>query len=340
MEHSLTMAEISVVVPVYNVEKYLTRCIQSVMDQSYQGPIECVVVDDCGTDDSMRVLDKMLNDYHGPIDFKVIHHNQNKGLSAARNTGLDISKGEYVYFLDSDDAMDKDCLLLMVAEVEKHPGIEMVMGAHEIIREGTDEVRLARKDARYVEDNRWIRYHFFKKEDTLRVVAWNKLIKKSFLLSNGLRFKEGIIHEDEHFSFYCYRKLVRLSVLKDVTYRHYLTPNSIMSSNTNEKRAEAMRLILEDITQSFDSPMRSLQVYKYLLVFLQEVYPFVSKNTIRNLYFRFVRQLLLVAQIKIAFYLFVNWSRKVRFYQLCNQIIPGQYQKQILIEAESFTENL
>lgn len=90
--------KISVIIPVYNVAPYITDCLHSVMRQSYQGSIECLLIDDCGTDNSMEVVNSVLNDYNGKIDFKVLHHECNRGLSAARNTGVASATGDYLYF--------------------------------------------------------------------------------------------------------------------------------------------------------------------------------------------------------------------------------------------------
>ena len=80
--------KVSIVVPVYNVAPYIAECIQSVMHQSWQGALECIFVDDCGTDDSMAVVEKELQEYQGAIDFRILHHERNRGLSAARNRSL------------------------------------------------------------------------------------------------------------------------------------------------------------------------------------------------------------------------------------------------------------
>ena len=101
---------ISIVIPVFNVEIFISECLQSVIRQTYTGPLECIVVDDCGTDKSIEIAEQLIAEYDGPIDFKVLHHDHNRGLSAARNTGMDAAKGDYVYFLDSDDWISDDCI--------------------------------------------------------------------------------------------------------------------------------------------------------------------------------------------------------------------------------------
>ena len=110
------MVRISIIVPIYNVEPYIERCLRSVMIQTYSN-IECILVDDCTLDNSMKICDCLLGNYIGPIEFKVLHHDHNRGLSAARNTGTDAATGEYIFYLDSDDEITPDSISLMVAEV-------------------------------------------------------------------------------------------------------------------------------------------------------------------------------------------------------------------------------
>ena len=94
--------KVSIIIPIYNVAPYIKRCLQSVADQTYKD-IECILIDDCGSDNSINLAKEFIYDYKGNILFTILHHEENKGLSAARNTGLRYAKGEYVYFLDSDD---------------------------------------------------------------------------------------------------------------------------------------------------------------------------------------------------------------------------------------------
>ena len=319
--------KVSIIVPIYNVEPYIARCIQSVMDQIYEGPMECLLVDDCGTDNSMAVVEQMISAYKGPVDFKVLHHEHNRGLSAARNTGTDASTGEYVYYLDSDDAMTSDCIALMVAEIEKHPSVEMVVGAHRGICKDASNNYLTRMAPRYVDDNEWVRFQYFKEQSGLTTVAWNKLVRLGFLNNYSLRFKEGVIHEDEHWSFYVYQKLRQLSIIEDITYLHYLTSNSIMSTNTAQKRADAMFSIVSDWIDDFSDPCRALQVFKSLEHFRFYVLPYVPKKKAKRLYFGFFRELMRIREYKIAFYWWINWIRDFRHSQLYYKMIPEVYKK-------------
>ena len=119
--------KVSVLIPVYNVAPYIERCLQSVVDQTYTD-IECILVDDCGSDNSIELAQNFINNYKGNIKFSILHHDKNKGQSAARNTALKYAKGEYVYFLDSDDAITSDCIEILMSLATKYPNAVFAQG--------------------------------------------------------------------------------------------------------------------------------------------------------------------------------------------------------------------
>lgn len=98
---------ISIIVPIYNVKDYVKDCIDSIQNQTYKD-YEVILVDDCGRDDSVAIAENMLKEGH--VNYLILHHDHNRGLSAARNTGFAKAKGEYVLFVDSDDTLSLDCL--------------------------------------------------------------------------------------------------------------------------------------------------------------------------------------------------------------------------------------
>ena len=104
------MLKVSIIVPVYNVAPYITRCLNSIYNQSYPN-IEVIIIDDCGTDNSMTIINSYLTSEQHAIT-KVIHHHQNQGISSARNTGINNANGEYLYFIDSDDYLTLGGLIL------------------------------------------------------------------------------------------------------------------------------------------------------------------------------------------------------------------------------------
>lgn len=101
---------ISIIIPVYNVEKYIKRCIESVINQTYKGEVECIIVNDCTPDRSIDIIENILSTYRGNIQFEILHHAANQGAAKARNTALEVANGEYIIQLDSDDYFDHTML--------------------------------------------------------------------------------------------------------------------------------------------------------------------------------------------------------------------------------------
>jgi glycosyltransferase involved in cell wall biosynthesis len=250
--------KISIIIPVYNVSKYIVRCIDSVINQTYAN-IECILVDDCGWDDSIALAERKINDYSGggAIDFKILYHKYNRGLSAVRNTGTVASTGDYIYYLDSDDEITPDCIETLVALIKKYPDVEMVQGNTQTIPKPTEK-----KDWRnihtknfpeYVDSNQWIYLHFYgTNKRQIPVNAWNKLIKRKFIVDNDLFFKEGILYEDEMWMFYVVKKINSIAFTTKYTYIHYITQGSIMQSDNNYKKIQNTYIILEEVFNNFN----------------------------------------------------------------------------------------
>lgn len=117
--------KVSIIVPVYNVSQYITKCLDSIYEQTYQN-IELILVDDCGSDDSMIIVHGYLTS-HVSIEAHIISHQKNRGLSAARNSGIEKASGEYIYFLDSDDYITPDCIEALVKPLY-HKKYDVVVG--------------------------------------------------------------------------------------------------------------------------------------------------------------------------------------------------------------------
>lgn len=103
------MYKVSLIIPVYNVEDYISESLYSALKQTFSS-IEYIIIDDCGGDNSMSVVAKILQNHCRTQDVFIYRHDKNLGLSAARNTGLEKAHGEYVYFMDSDDEITEDCI--------------------------------------------------------------------------------------------------------------------------------------------------------------------------------------------------------------------------------------
>lgn len=221
--------KISIIIPVYNVQKYIKRCLDSVCNQTYQD-IECILVDDCGKDDSVMIVDDYISKYNGPICFKFVHHYKNQGLSGARNTGIQVATGEWIYFLDSDDALTPNCLYILLALIEKYPDVNFVQGnllneRGEISSYGFHNIPEYCNNPSTIEDI------MLQKVITS---ACNRLIKHSLFIENDLFFPLGMVHEDMYWVYF-FSKHVHAAAFSNIgTYIYFTNEGSIMTSVSKE----------------------------------------------------------------------------------------------------------
>ncbi len=222
------MKKVSVIVPIYNVEQYLAKCLDSIINQTYKN-LEIICVNDCSPDNS----EKILNEYSKKDDrIKILNREKNGGLSAARNSGLDIATGEYVYFIDSDDWIDDDYLEQMVKKIEDN-NVDMILNTN-IVKESETQ------SEHFV----WQKYNkkntegeFLDKVTALtnsQCMIYCHLYKRDFLINNKLRFPEGYIHEDEYFQHISKILLKELFAFYGPVYHYWQRPNSIMTSRKSK----------------------------------------------------------------------------------------------------------
>ena len=256
--------DVSIIVPVYNVESWIFRCLDSVGKQDYQGSMECIVVDDCGQDNSIEIAEQYIASYIGPVSFRIIHHDRNRGLSVARNTGTLAAFGDWIFYLDSDDELTLDCVSSLMSATEKYEDVEMVQGY--IQCDFSEWYNLSAFDSvDFVDDSKWIRDHYYTfRTPRLNDNAWNKLIRKSFLLKHDVFFKENIIHEDVLWMFKLCQVLSKFAMVHRNTYIHYRTANSIMSNVFKDQTTSnaSWAIILKEIAKS---RLSTVQCYHYSL---------------------------------------------------------------------------
>ena len=258
---------VSIIIPVYQVSAYIERCIQSVMNQTYRD-IECIIVDDCGTDDSMSKCNRLIQTYIGPIDFIILHHEHNRGQSAARNTGIRQAQGEWLFFLDSDDELTSNCIEALVTVAIENKETEMVQGL--ALEDRPMEVKPGiwehshnlmhsciklQEAPSIMTSNEEIRTWFYK-EKAISLVIWNKLFKRSFILHNNLFFKESVIFEETPYSIYLYKYLNHVGIVKEITYIYHIRSGSTVTGSSLMNKAQSfgenMIDVLSNLTPSWE----------------------------------------------------------------------------------------
>lgn len=251
---------VSIIVPIYNVSDYIEVCLQSVLSQTYKD-WELILVDDCGNDDSIILAKQMLEGYSNCIFLK---HERNRGLSAARNTGMDVAQGEYVLFLDSDDRLADTCLELLVNKAE-HTGVDVTIGDIAVEGQSSWIPKLNITDSPYLSTELIYEGH----DDVLcayikgdyYVMAWNKLIRRAFLQDNNISFVEGLVHEDNPWSLSVACCASKIAIVQAETYIYTVRENSLQTSRDYKKHFDAYVSIIHymsDIVNLVKSPKYTL----------------------------------------------------------------------------------
>ena len=249
--------KISIIVPIYNVEEYLEECLQSIADQTLVEGLECILVDDCGKDNSVSIAQRFIAAYAGPVCFTLIHHEKNGGLSAARNTGIRAARGEYLYFLDSDDTIVPECMELMYGLVEKYGKVDMVQG---MFIEEDEEMERERVYPlpEYTEDVKVIINFLLTYRGDI-VPAQTKMVRRDFVLDYELFFYPGIIHEDNLWTFQLSKHVRSLAFSDRRTYFHRYNPTSITHAVNVQREAHAYATLIGYFCEHIDSCLKGRQ---------------------------------------------------------------------------------
>lgn len=251
-------ALVSIIIPVYNVEQYIVACLESVGSQTMNKGIECILVDDCGQDASVQKAEKFFANYQGKVIFKMFHHAKNRGLSVARNTGIREAKGKYLYFLDSDDTISVNCIEELYTLAEKY-NADLVQSCFESKYNYITQFDFSH----YPEFSADLAYNkkLLLNQDLIPVTAPNRLVKRDLVITNKLYFREGIIHEDNHWTFFLAKHVHRMAFCQHKTYFYRCTPESIMNTLNSEKEIYSFQVRFNDFINNIDSVERGAQLY-------------------------------------------------------------------------------
>ena len=235
--------KVSIIIPIFKVEKYIKRCLESVVSQDYSD-IECILVNDCSPDDSFSIAKDFVNNYTGHISFSLVSHNINKGLSEARNTGINRSKGDYIYFLDSDDAIPYDAISTLVKTAVDYNLPEIVYGRTIGVQLDGSHSEVDSPNLKSFIGNENILLGNLNNEWTR--IACNKLIRKDLFFTHKTYFEPGLLNEDELWSFEVSTYINSLIFCDKVTYLYYVgDSNSITRSRPSAKSFKDNITILE-----------------------------------------------------------------------------------------------
>ena len=235
------MCEVSIIVPVYNVEDYLVRCLDSLVSQTFKS-YEIICIDDASPDNSKAILENYLQKY--PSLIRVLHNQENLGLGYARNIGLSQARGKYVLFVDSDDYVKQDYVESYYKEMENNPA-DIIVGGYIRKTHKGEKVHMMSQTV-------WSTVTY--------AIACAKMFKASFLKNNNLEFTDLKCGEDILFSLEAFYCNASFRVIDYAGYYYVYNQDSITGSMNHEKNHEQiMANLFTYFLSTYDVSLLSIQ---------------------------------------------------------------------------------
>ncbi len=312
---------ISVIVPIYNIERYIDRCVESILNSTYSN-IEIILVNDGSEDDGSAVCDNW-----GQKDTRIkVVHKRNGGLSSARNAGLAVAEGEYVSFIDGDDEISPMMFERLYEKIaQKNSDISMcrmekIEGHKRYITrafpQGKEEMNLTSKEAIQL-----------LLKDEIDCSACLKLYKKS--LFDGIIFPVGITNEDFAIMYRIFAKATQVTYIQDVLYYYYYRENSITTTKFNERQFDkfdnALHMV-EYVEKNFpDLKLEaSFYLYRQTMYLLKKLCCSNLENAYRERYLQLKKRL---RKGTGCFIFSKNYSIKEKGMYLCLAWLPALYKR-------------
>ena len=227
---------ISIIVPAYNVEKYIKTCLDSLINQTYSN-FEIIVVNDGSTDQT----EEILKDYKSNPKIR-IYSQKNGGLSAARNQGLKLANGELICFIDSDDSVRSDYLEKLAAPFFEDSDVDITVCGYQEKFEKS-EINHALKSQKIT--GRQATEELLIKQQDFNVLAWNKLYRKSLFTDYNIEYPVGQIHEDNLTTYKLFSHTQTVAYISDVLYVYQRTHSEI-TKNLYSKEKTLKRLQVKE----------------------------------------------------------------------------------------------
>lgn len=275
------MGKVSIIVPVYNREKALKRCIESILNQDYRD-IEVILTDDGSRDDSFRIISE-----YAEKDGRVIAvHKENGGVSSTRNKALSLATGDYIQFLDADDWIPFDSTKLLVREMEEK-GVEMVIGDFYRVVDDKVSRKGSIREAGVLKRNEYADRMMLTPADFYYGVLWNKLYRKEIIDRYHIVMDENISYcEDVIFNLEYLLHVNNVAVLKAPVYYYVKTEGSLVRQNMSIEKTVRMKTSVigyyndfyRNILDEEDYEERKPIIYGYLLAVSTDAFaiPFLS----------------------------------------------------------------
>ena len=259
--------DISIIIPVYNVEEYLEECLDSVLAQTFKN-YEVICIDDASTDSSLDVLKKYETKFE---HYRIIEKKENEGLSAARNTGIVEAVGKYILFVDSDDMIVPHTCEKLYGIAEANSTDIVYFDYDYLYMDGTQgKAKKAPEPLKEVVSGEEL-FCYMQENRVVKFESWRQLYKKDIFEKYNISFRNGILHEDSLCSFFCILNAEKVMSIDESLYLYRQRPGSIMGT-FDQKRVESVFVILCEISKYWLSRTFSERVNKNISSFFHDMY--------------------------------------------------------------------
>ncbi|MGL4865086.1 MAG: glycosyltransferase [Cetobacterium sp.] len=255
------MKEISIVIPIYNVENYLEECLESVYKLNLNK--EVILVNDESPDNSHLIMEKYKKKYSKET---ICIYQKNQGLSGARNTGLKLAKGKYIAFIDSDDFIDTEKYQEFFKKGQKE-NLDIILGSHIKYKNGKylENIKQKIKIEKLKINSGKVYFTTLVKTKSFKEEVWDDIYKREFLIRNSLKFKQGLIHEDMLFSVQALSKAEKVKYYNIPIYIYRQREGSIMSS-ISDKNCQHKLYIVKNLLELEEKQLIELDKLDNLLL--------------------------------------------------------------------------
>ena len=260
----------SIIIPVYNVSAFIRECIDSVRSQTMTDGLECILIDDCSTDNSLEIIQSIINgNVNGNVNFFLLRQERNQGPSAARNRGIREAKGEYVFFLDADDTITPDCIEALYGLAKQHDA-DYVQGKYKTSYEDENEtLRYEDENEDNIEpfnpstlepsipavltDRREIK-RLLLNHNKIQFTPHNRLVRRQMIIDNGLFFNEEIkVREDFLWMTFVAKYVKKFASCDKPTYNRGYNEDSLTNNINREREIAGYRVLIEQMVANYDS---------------------------------------------------------------------------------------
>lgn len=293
------MKSVSIIIPLYNAEKFIENCFVQICSQTYNhSNIECIFVNDGSVDSSAIIVSNLISQNSTQISFRLVSHNHNQGVSAARNTGINHAHNDYVYFMDVDDTVMPNCIQYLVNALEIYPHADVVMGNI-----------LTKKNGLYHHNVSTVYVAKTKQQNLHDILLFifagyspNKIVSREFLIKNKLYFPVGIPYfEDLYWNIDLAAYCNEIVYLPEVTYIYEDVGTSAMSTQGSKKELVAKcywDLMEKGLT--LNEPDNVIEIHLFIYSFIRNLLMIGNVKSVNRKDVNKVRRNLLKQSLKLG----------------------------------------